>query len=204
MDGGIWLYGVDVDTGTKTYSTRVFIPHEKAPTQTFTMGGVRPDVLVSDGKYIYLQQMKFDKELKQQRGLGRHLLATSGLADDTWFYRTFWRLGYGDVYDFPFSYIKHDLQVPFGQLLAFDDRTVCGLQTFMAPGIVASAAAPSSRGCLLFGDANQPFTPDRSASPSTDFPKKVARPKKPVDHRWSARLPFHGYGRYWRSGFCWS
>ncbi len=190
LDGGIWLYGVNALTGKKLCDTRVFVPHDEAPTKTFTMTGARPDVLVSDGKYIYLQQIKFDTELNRQEGLGRHLMTNSGLADDTWFYRTFWRLGYGDVYDFPFSYIKHDLQVPFGQLLVFDDRTVCGLQTYMSPNIVPSGAVPSSRGCLLFADSNQPFTPDKKTSPATDFPAKTARPKTPAAHNWTVKLPF--------------
>lgn len=190
LDGGIWLYGVDAVTGRKMYDTRVFVPHDEAPTKTFTMAGARPDILVSDGKYIYLQQIKFDTELNRQEGLGQHLMTNSGLTDDTWFYRTFWRLGYGDVYDFPFSYIKHDLQIPFGQLLVFDDRTVCGLQTFMSPSIVPSGAVPSSRGCLLFGDPNQPFMPDKTTSPASDYPRKATRPKTPVDHKWTAELPF--------------
>jgi outer membrane protein assembly factor BamB len=190
LDGGIWLYGIDAITGRKLYENRVFIPHDSAPTQTFTMAGARPDIFVSDGEYIYLQQIKFDRELNRQEGLGRHLMTNSGLADSTWFYRTFWRLGYGDVYDFPFSYVKHDLQVPFGQLLVFDDQTVCGLQTFMSPGIVAKSAAPSSRGCLLFSDANSPFMPDTKTSPTSDFPQKVARPKVPGAHKWTVNVPF--------------
>jgi len=190
LDGGIWLYGVDAVTGKRMYDTRVFVPHDEAPTRTFTMAGARPDVLVSDGRYVYLQQIKFDTELNRQEELGRHLMTNSGLTDDTWFYRTFWRLGYGDAYDFPFSYIKHDLQVPFGQLLVFDDETVCGLQTFMSPGIVPSGAAPSSRGCLLFGDSNQPFSPDEKTSPARDYPEKVTRPKTPVEHGWTVKMPF--------------
>ncbi len=190
LDGGIWLYGIDAAKGKKMYDTRVFVPHDEAPTRTFTMAGARPDVLVSDGKYIYLQQIKFDTKLNRQEGLGRHLMTNSGLTDTTWFYRTFWRLGYGDVYDFPFSYIKHDLQVPFGQLLVFDERAVCGLQTFMSPGIVPSGAAPSSRGCLLFADANQPFSPDEKTSPATDYPQKATRPKTPIDHKWTVKVPF--------------
>jgi hypothetical protein len=38
-------------------------------------------------------------ELAQEKDLGRHPLCLSGLPDDTWFCRTFWRLGCGDVYD---------------------------------------------------------------------------------------------------------
>jgi len=189
LDGGIWLYGLDAATGKKLHEARFVIPHDEAPTQAFVMAGARPDVLVSDGEYIYLQQIKFDTELNRQEGRGRHLMTNDGFADDTWFYRTFWRLGCGDVYDFPFSYIKHDLQVPFGQLLVFDDRTVCGLQTHISPGIVPAGAESSSRGCLLFGDANRSFSPDAEKIPASDFPPKVVRPKVPGKHRWTVNLP---------------
>ena len=102
-----------------------------------------------EGAHRVLQAMNANREyLKRQEGFGRHLLTNSGFADDAWFYRTFWRLGYGDARDFPFSYLKHGFQVPFGQLLVFDDRVVCGLQTFMSPGtecLMAEKAVPRSR-----------------------------------------------------------
>ncbi|NQT36310.1 MAG: PQQ-binding-like beta-propeller repeat protein, partial [Planctomycetes bacterium] len=190
LDGGIYLYGLDPATGKVLCKTQVAIPHEKDQSIAFVMAGARPDVLVTDGKYIYLQQLKFDKKLVRQPGFGRHLMCHSGLADDSWFYRTFWRLGYGDSLDFPNSYIKHDLRVPFGQLLVFDDRRVCGLQTFFSPGIVASAAADSGQGCMLYGDANTPFTPDMVTQPDADYPPRMKRSKTPVDHEWTAKLPF--------------
>ncbi len=190
LDGGIYLYGLDPSTGKKLHEARVVIPHEEDKSKAFVMAGVNPDVLVSDGKYIYLQQIKFDRRLVRQKDLGRHLMNHSGLTDDTWFYRTFWRLGYGDAYDFPNSYIKYDLRVPFGQLLVFDDRTVCGLQTHFLPGIVAAAVRTSSRGCLLFGDANTPLAPDKKKPGEADYPPKTRRPKGPGAHKWMVKLPF--------------
>lgn len=190
LDGGIYLYGLDPSTGKKLHEARVVIPHAQDKSKAFIMAGVRPDVLVSDGKYIYLQQIKFDRRLVRQKGLGRHLMNHSGLTDDTWFYRTFWRLGYGDAYDFPNSYIKYDLRVPFGQLLVFDDRTVCGLQTHFSPGISAAAVRKGSQGCLLFGDANKPFTPDKKTPGEADYPPKTKRPKGPGAHKWTVKLPF--------------
>ena len=213
LDGGIHLYGLEPSTGKKLCEARVVIPNDQDRSGAFIMDGVRPDVLVSDGKYVYLQQLKFDKRLVRQKGLGRHVLCHSGLADDTWFYRTFWRLGYGDAAaaeppspvaetanghprhrrgsDFPNSYIKHNLRVPFGQLLAFDGEMVCGLQTWMSPGISAGAASKGGRGCMLFGDANQPLAPDKKTDPSSDYPPgRLGIRKAPGDHKWSARLPF--------------
>jgi len=190
LDGGIYLYALDPATGRKLHETRVVIPHEKDRSKAFIMAGAKPDVLVTDGKYVYLQQIKFDKRLARQKGFGRHLMNHSGLTDDTWFYRTFWRLGYGDSYDFPNSYIKHDLRVPFGQLLVFDDRTVCGLQTHFSPGIVPGAVRTGSRGCLLFGDPNRPFTPDEKTQPEADYPTRTRRPRGPGAHKWTLKLPF--------------
>jgi len=189
LDGGIFLYGLDVRTGKKVCEARVVIPHDKDRSKAFIMAGVRPDVLVSDGKYIYLQQIKFDKRLVRQKGLGRHLMNHSGLADDTWFYRTFWRLGYGDAYDFPNSYIKYDLRAPFGQLLVFDDQLVCGVQTRVSPRIKPAAARTGSKGCLLFGDPNKPFTPDARTPGDADYPPKVKRPGSRA-HKWTVNLPF--------------
>ena len=190
LDGGIRLYGLDPATGRTVCETRVVIPHEEDEARAFIMAGVRPDVLVTDGKYVYLQQLKFDGELRRQPDLGRHLLAHSGLTDDSWFYRTFWRLGYGDAYDFPNSYIKHDLRVPFGQLLVFNDQAVCGVQTFFLPGIVPKAAVDSSKGCMLFGDPTTPLKPDGKTDPDRDYPPATKRPKTPAEHKWTARLPF--------------
>jgi len=80
--------------------------------------------------------------------------------------------------------------VPFGQLLVFDDEVVCGVQTFFSPGIVPGAVVQSSEGCLLFGDANTPLTPDETTFPDSDYPAKIRRPKTPTQHKWTARLPF--------------
>jgi len=191
LDGGIDLYGLDPETGRTLCSAHVAIPHEKDQSKAFIMAGARPDVLVSDGKYIYMQQIKFDKDLVRQKGFGRHLMNHSGLADDTWFYRTFWRLGYGDSYDFPNSYIKHNLRVPFGQLLSFDDRLVCGLQMTVSPGIKAAEVTRTARGGLLFGDDNTPFTPDTKTQPDSDYPPGKAGIRKELSrHKWTLRIPF--------------
>jgi outer membrane protein assembly factor BamB len=190
LDSGIFLYALDARTGRLLHQARIAIPHDQDKSQAFIMAGVRPDVLVTDGKYIYLQKMKFDRGLVRQEGLGRHLLCHSGLADDTWFYRTFWRLGRGDAYDFPNSYIKHELRVPFGQLLVFDDETVCGLQTTMSPSIRPTESRTGGRGTLLFGDPNRPFAPDRDAGEESDYPPKARIQKSPRPHRWEVKLPF--------------
>ncbi len=171
LDGGVYLCGLDLQTGRLRCQARVNIDPQEARSKAFIMDGVRPDVLVSDGKHIYLQHVQFDSSLTPTGGKGRHILATSGLADNSWFYRTFWRLGLGDYEnDFPPSYVKHRFAVPWGQLLAFDDRRVCGLKTHMSKGISPGTAVQNSSGCLLFGNRNMPFSPDAETL-ETDFPR---------------------------------
>jgi hypothetical protein len=72
----------------------------------------------------------------------------------------------------------------------FADRTVCGLQTHFSPGISAAAVKKGSGGCLLFGDANRPFTPDEKKPGEADYPPKTKRPRGPGPHKWTAKLPF--------------
>ena len=73
LDGGIWVYGLDPDTGKILHETRLdtwartrkdaegkpFIP-------AYTMEGSHSDVLVSEGGFIYLGQYKLDRALAEQ------------------------------------------------------------------------------------------------------------------------------------------
>ena len=74
LDGGVWLYGIDVATGKVLHQARVdtwartrkdaegkpFVP-------AYHMEGIQSDVLVSQDDFIYLGQTKFDLQLNPQR-----------------------------------------------------------------------------------------------------------------------------------------
>jgi len=103
-----------------------------APDQSdaFSMRGALTDVMVSDGESIFMRQLRFDGRLVQQEEKRPHLFSTSRLLDDTEHNRSYWVLGTGDFSRTPVAYpwiVKSSLAVPYGVMLAFDERTVWGV-----------------------------------------------------------------------------
>ena len=96
----------------------------------FSMQGALTDVMVADGDSVFLRHMRFDGKLVQQDEKRPHLFSTSSLLDDTEHNRSYWVLGTGDFSRTPVSYpwiVTKSLSVPYGLMLAFDDRTVWGV-----------------------------------------------------------------------------
>ncbi|HEO70938.1 MAG TPA: hypothetical protein ENN80_06705, partial [Candidatus Hydrogenedentes bacterium] len=162
VDGGIWLYALEPRTGEILHETRIEGPYPDPATDVgrpFDMDGTRSDVLVSDGSFIYMLQSVFDEELVQQdaprltdlgnRRMGRHLMATAGLLDDSWWNRTYWM--YAECW--PGFYIAQ--QSPkAGQILVFDDETTYALKCYTLRNRHSPMFFPGKTGYLLFADDN--------------------------------------------------
>jgi len=96
----------------------------------FSMRGALTDVMVADGDSIFLRHMRFDEKLVRQEKKRPHLFSTSSLLDDAEHHRSYWVLGTGDFSRTPVSYpwiATKSLAVPYGLMLAFDERTVWGV-----------------------------------------------------------------------------
>ena len=119
------------------------------------MEGSVSDILVGSGEGVYLKQVCFDKQLQRRRA-GRHLYATYHYLDDSEHHRTHYVLGTGDFSRTPVSYpwiATNNLAVPYGLMLAFDDKTVWGVHRGGATrpprsgwASCASTGSPSGRG----------------------------------------------------------
>lgn len=111
LDGGIRLYGVDVRTGKLLHQALLDGPWpdiSKDVGRPYDMEDAKSDILTSDGRSIWLEFNEFDLHLKPRppqrlpdatahqfvgvgaRQVGLHLMATSGLLDDTWHDRMYW------------------------------------------------------------------------------------------------------------------
>ena len=141
LDGGLRLLRLDPKTGRKLSET---ILDDRDPAtgenlQTHIRGlnmpVALPDVLSSDGKYVYMRSLPFDLkgkrkfvtyvDVKDQQGDDVHLFSPTGFLDDTLWHRTYW------VYGRAFAsgaggYHRAGRVVPAGRLLVFDDDTVYG------------------------------------------------------------------------------
>ncbi len=175
LDGGIYLYGLEPKTGKVLHKGRLDGPHPdvaKDIGRPFDVEGAFSDVLVTDGQFLYMQQAMFDSTLAEQqapritkmgdRKVGRHLLATAGFLDDSWWNRTFWM--YSERW--PGYYIAN--QAPkAGQLLVFDATTTYGVKCYTTRNRHSPMFFPGKQGYLLFADDNdnEPVLVDQTRKP---------------------------------------
>lgn len=176
LDGGLWLYGLDPETGELLHQAHLESERPDPRRHTGTdhaMDGAKTDLLVSDGSDLYFLQERFAADLTRMtdrspmrgRGVrayaaapdrsatGKRLIATGGLLDDTYAEGTFWT--YTDRWP---GWDRVIGNVPgFGQLVVFDDRTVYGVNVFTERIAIRRGFTPG-RGYRLFArhhDANK-------------------------------------------------
>ncbi len=138
LDGGIYVYALDPQTGEIVHETRMKSDEpdvEKYGGRPFDMEGARSDILVAGEEDIYLYQNRFKPDLTwepmpQITKLGdrqgeAHMMTTDGFLDPTWFNRTYWTYGerwpgYYFTYRGPKS----------GQILVFDSENTYALKVY--------------------------------------------------------------------------
>lgn len=194
LDGGVRLYGLKPQTGELLYQTCVDGPWSDAQNDVgrpFDMEGTKSDILVTDGTHLFLFQMAFDKELNDvtaerastlgDRKAGRHLIATGGFLDNTWFDRLFW--SYSNRW--PGFYYANDAPKA-GQILVFDDETTYGLHVFTDRLRLSPAFTPGGDGYELFADDNdnEPILAEKSIDREKGPGFSRAAPPK-----WSKQVP---------------
>ncbi len=163
LDGGILVYGLDAKTGRARHHHHLEGPWPdvtKDVGRPFAMEGALPDLIVSDGKDLYMRRIKFDAELhrlptKRESDLGEldmgadHLVATGGFLDDTGFDRLYW------MYSRRWPGFYFSQQSPkAGQLVVFDDSTTYAVKYFYRRHMWSPLFIPAEHGYLLFADDN--------------------------------------------------
>ncbi len=162
LDGGVYLYGLDPKTGEVRCQNQVVGPWPDPEDQTgrpFDMEGTKGDLLVGDGKQIYLFQMTFDNELRQvetprastlgDRETGLHLMSTGGFVDYEWYDRTYWTYSRR----WPGFYYANSAPKA-GQILVFDAEKTYGLHVFTRRDRLSPATTPGRDGYELFADSS--------------------------------------------------
>ena len=161
LDGGIVLVGLDPATGKTLYTKRLASEHAKTITppaeaerekmdvrfsqnhtdyktflapdrsDAFSMAGALTDVLVADGRSIFMRHLRFDRQLKEQKEPLPHLFSTSTLLDGREHDRSYWVLGTANFSRTPVAFpwlVARSMAVPHGVTLAFDAETVWGVR----------------------------------------------------------------------------
>jgi len=141
LDGGLRLLRLNPATGERI-GERVLddrVPGGDENLQAGIAGLNMPvalsDVLVSDGKHVYMKSQQFDLEGKrididvptrgerEQRGETAHLFCPTGLLDDVWWHRSYWV--YGRVWKSGAGgYYRAGRFAVSGRPMVFDGQTV--------------------------------------------------------------------------------
>jgi outer membrane protein assembly factor BamB len=166
LDGGIWAYALDGETGRvvseKQISTRHNLKVDPGH-NWFDDTGQLADVLVAHGGGVYMRHQKlFDAaegagDTPSARG---PLLATRGLRDDSWFSRTGWFLG----------------DQPYGDYIVFAREAAYGVRARPELSVNGGFFRPGEQGYEVFAADRDPKQKPKSK-------------RRPPESRWAVRVP---------------
>ncbi|MEJ2702594.1 MAG: PQQ-binding-like beta-propeller repeat protein [Sedimentisphaerales bacterium] len=121
LDGGLYLYGLDATTGRIRHQARLEGPDYDVSniSQNYQLPmGALPDILQGDGELIYMRNLTFNANLKEQRVPPKkatiRVFTKSSLLDDSYFKRTPWTYG----------------QSGYARLIVHDDKTAYCVRMF--------------------------------------------------------------------------
>jgi outer membrane protein assembly factor BamB/ubiquinone/menaquinone biosynthesis C-methylase UbiE len=193
LDSGMRMLRLDPLTGKKLSET---ILDDRDPRtgknlqsriQQKKMPVALPDILSSDGRFVYMRSQRFNMDGRRavidpehqndQEGEGTHLFCPTGFLDDSWFHRSYWVYGKNAGEGWAEWPVAARL-VPAGRILAFDDTNVYGYGRH--PQYLCNSSALEYR---LFA-ADKAFDPDRAARVN-----KVKIPQNVVNWKNRAKRP---------------
>jgi len=141
LDGGMRLLRLDPKTGSKI-SENILDNHDPKTGENLqvyvkglNMPAALPDILSSDGRFLYMRTQRFDMggvreylaplAVNDQLGVGRHLLCSTGMLDDSWLHRSYWIFGRA-IASGAGGWPRAGRVTPAGRLLVIDDYNVYG------------------------------------------------------------------------------
>jgi len=151
LDGGLYLYAVDVKSGnlvaSNHFQTETGTEHPEGGkilgvhhlnkwdaktieqpdhSDSYSMGGTVNDLMSTDGTSVFLHHLRFSPELEEQKKKSRHIFSTSHFLDDGENHRSHWFLGFGDFARIATSYeflLKWNTSISIaGIMLAYEDE----------------------------------------------------------------------------------
>ncbi|MBN1804024.1 MAG: PQQ-binding-like beta-propeller repeat protein [Sedimentisphaerales bacterium] len=140
LDGGMRLLRLDPKTGKKLSETVLDDrdPESGENLQGYVKGSnmpaALPDILSSDGKYVYMRSQRFDMQGKRrqiapgdvaQTDDGAHLFCFVGFLDDSLFHRSSWMYG-NTVASGWDGWFQAGRYVPSGRLMVYNDSAIYG------------------------------------------------------------------------------
>jgi len=196
LDGGIFLYGLDPQTGRVIHNRRMYGPYNEEGFPVITsqiasgtgLDGFKSDIFLADGELLYLRQQAFKADLTPlgpEEPRPPHLIPSPGFLEAIPHHRTFWTIDTTIRYDIPAG-----KQAAHGDILVLDGKQFYEVRGY-TPGRV-SPFDPRPDGYALFAgvyaQANEATTQARGRNKA---PAKVAV-RSVAEKRWASPIPLTG------------
>ena len=213
LDGGIWIYGLDPDTGRVIHRRHMYGPYGNdgfpiiggASYVGNGIQGFKNDVLLTDGKYLYLRHQPFNLDLSPlpaDQTPPPHLIANPGFLESIPQHRSFWTINSALLYDIPTGNTA-----VHGDILAMDGNKYYEVRGY-TPGRTNSFD-PRVNGYTLYAGRFSEPTVSRTAAegksqsvtaaPTGRKAKKAGKKNKKTTadspqafERWSSNIPLTG------------
>ena len=185
LDGGIFIYALNPQTGRVVYSRQVYGPFAKDTGFPATENqGFKEDILVTDGQRLYLRHKAFAADLTDTPA-GPHVLPSAGFLDGNPQHRTYWTISQTGGFTG-----KTAVRPPSGDILVTDGREYYEVRGF--PVHRHSYFDPRVKGYKLFAG-----TLSTGTAPASGERKKGRRKGGPVAAnklagKWNTDIPLTG------------
>ncbi len=186
LDGGMLLHRLDAATGRRIATKRFYnrdsntgAQPEEAIEDT-ELPGALPDVLVDDGRYIYLRDKRMEPDGTEHPPTVAHLYSSAGLLDDAWWHRTYWTWGERN-WGRASGWAVMSRFRPSGRLMVVEEHTVLGYGR-------QNVGGNRLRGYHLFRADKKVTVLDRKIRNNNRAIMAHQKPAK-VHHRWSRNVP---------------
>jgi outer membrane protein assembly factor BamB len=188
LDGGIFLYALDLETGRVCHRANVTMADDADAGNDVIRHRALPDVLSILRGGLFMRDMRLDKDLTVQEQKVRHLYAPGGFLEASWWHRTYWIYGTAMMSGYG-GWPKVGNVVPAGRLLVFGGHGPIYGYGRMAYRAGAGHVQPDATGDYqLFAEAVPPTPMPRTDAAGNK--KQKNRPAKGRKILWSRSLPF--------------
>jgi len=196
LDGGIFVYGLDPQTGRVIHRRQMYGPYDSDGFPIITskissgsgLDGFKADIFLTDGQLLYLRQQafKFDlTPLKPEELRPPHLIPSPGFLEAIPHHRTFWTIDTTIRYD-----ITAGFQAAYGDILVIDSNQFYEVRGYTPARV--SPFDPRPNGYTLFAgvyrQANETVTQKRGGDKA---PQKIAV-RSVAEQRWASHIPLTG------------
>jgi len=120
LDGGIFVYGLDPETGDVIHSSSHYGPFDEPSGFPHTGRlAFKSDIMVAGDKLLHIRHRSFEPDLSDAQDSERHIVTAAGFLDDRPQHRTYWSLGDGGLLA---GSMKTAVNEPNGDILITDDN----------------------------------------------------------------------------------